>query len=241
MKSVRMIRRFLILFAFLAAIVIFFNRRQPSQAAAAIDDSKINIFAVLSSEIEEAAKSCSESLLVQEKLKTFPQQGYQIHCTLYMANYSPERVNSLKELVASFALTVRPFDATSSGMFVTKEHWLFLNIVKDRNLQTLSDTIVTLTAPLRSPNQFIPEWAKSSPEKLECIKKYGSPNVFVQFGPHLTLLANADGAALARFLQKNSANPAFGLPVKGRIIGIGLGIADEKGQVQKPIAINFFP
>lgn len=224
--------------ALLLAACLPLAAQQPVPAA---KDAKINIFAVLSPEIEAAAKACSQDLFDQEHLSTFPQQGFQIHCTLYMTNYPPAAVDHLKGLAASFAATVKPFPATTTGMSITKDNWFFLNVERDRNLQTLCDEVVRLASPLRSPTSFIPDWAKDNPEKVEYIKKYGSPNVFAQFEPHLTLLAKADGAALQRFAARNAQNPAYAPPIAGRVVGIGLGVADRNGQIATPTAVFLFP
>ncbi|RCK80717.1 MAG: hypothetical protein OZSIB_3030 [Candidatus Ozemobacter sibiricus] len=200
-------------------------------------DVKLNIFAVLSPEIEAAVRAVSQDLMDQEGLSTFPQLGFQIHCTLYMTNYPPAVLDELVSRVKAFAATTRAFPARTTRLQITKDNWFFLDLERDRNLQSLSDAIVGLASPLRSPTSFIPEWAKDNPEKVECIKQYGSPNVFSQFEPHLTLLANADGEALARFLAKNGKNPAYALPIAGQVIAIGIGEADRKGQIATPSAI----
>ena len=59
-------------------------------------------------------------------------------------------------------------------------------------LQTLSDTVVQATYHLATPNQPIPAWINSLPPaekaaKIAMIRKYGSPNVFSQFQPHVTV------------------------------------------------------
>jgi hypothetical protein len=200
-------------------------------------DVKLNIFAVLSPEIEAAVRAVSQDLHDQEGLSTFPQLGFQIHCTLYMTNYPPSVLDELVSRIKTFAATTRAFPARTTRLQITKDNWFFLDLERDRNLQSLSDAIVGLASPLRSPTTFIPEWAKDNPEKVDCIKQYGSPNVFSQFEPHLTLLANADGKALARFLEKNGTNPAYALPIAGQVIAIGIGEADRKGQIATPTAI----
>ena len=61
---------------------------------------------------------------------------------------------------------------------------------------------------LAVPNQTIPDWVQHLPEperseKIAYIKQYGSPNVFTQFQPHVTLACDANATALsAAFAQK---------------------------------------
>ena len=210
---------------------IEFTTNHSSFSKTASSTIKLNIFAVLSSEIENAVKAASKDLLIQEGLTTLPQLGYQIHCTLYMTNYPPEIYGKLLNRIKKFCSTTRSFTVKTSGLHITKDNWLFINLEKNRNLQKLSDAIVELASPLRAPTTFIPELAKDNPEKVEMIQKYGSPNVFSQFEPHLTLLAKADATKLLRFVAKNSKNPLYGLPITGYITAIGIGEADKFGQI----------
>eukprot|EP00698_Gefionella_okellyi_P025461 TRINITY_DN933_c0_g1_i2.p3 TRINITY_DN933_c0_g1~~TRINITY_DN933_c0_g1_i2.p3 ORF type:complete len:120 (-),score=28.59 TRINITY_DN933_c0_g1_i2:213-572(-) len=59
-------------------------------------------------------------------------------------------------------------------------------------LQFMSDALVNETFLFAVPNQPIPPWVLQLPEperslKIAMIKRYGSPNVFSQFQPHVTL------------------------------------------------------
>ncbi len=209
----------------------------PAAPEAAARDVKLNVFAVLSPEIEAAARAVSQDLQTQEGLSTYPQLGFQIHCTLYMTTYPPAAQEDLVARIKELAATTRAFPARTTRLQITKDNWFFLDLERDRNLQSLSDAVVGVASPLRSPTSFIPDWAKDNPEKVEYLKQYGSPNVFAQFEPHLTLLANADRVALTRFLEKNGQNPAYALPIAGQVIAIGVGEADRKGQIATPTAI----
>ena len=68
-------------------------------------------------------------------------------------------------------------------------------------------------------------------------ERYGSPNVFQNFQPHLTLLANEQNPALAAFNKVMQAEPP---QAQGEIIGIGIGISDQFGQQKQVIAKYFF-
>jgi hypothetical protein len=59
-------------------------------------------------------------------------------------------------------------------------------------LQTISNAVVNATNDLIVPNQPVPDWVWTLPpavanEKARYVKMYGSPNVFDQFSPHVTL------------------------------------------------------
>ena len=59
-------------------------------------------------------------------------------------------------------------------------------------IQRLSDLVVNATYHLAKPNQKVPSWVMSLPPaerqaKIAMIARYGSPNVFSQFQPHITV------------------------------------------------------
>lgn len=67
-----------------------------------------------------------------------------------------------------------------------------LNVTLTECIQFASDSIVNETFALAVPNQSVPSWVDSLPEperseKIADVKKYGSPNVFDQFQPHVTI------------------------------------------------------
>ncbi len=59
-------------------------------------------------------------------------------------------------------------------------------------LQQLSDAVVRATYQFAKANQTVPSWVYSLPPaerkaKIDMVRRYGSPNVFAQFEPHLTV------------------------------------------------------
>ncbi len=96
-----------------------------------------------------------------------------------------------------------PFAAGSYAM---------LNVTKDACLQRFSDTLVNATHALAEPNQTAPGWVHDLPEperseKLRYVKLYGSPNVFGQFAPHVSVGWSPDADAVAAAV---AALPAAG-------------------------------
>jgi len=203
------------------------------------DSPKINIFAVTSKEIEKSVLDAGQALKEQTGLESFPSKGFQIHCTLYMSQFETSKINDIKAVVASLTKSLHSFPIQTSGLSKTKENWLFIDLEKNSKLQEVADKIVNLLYPLRDINQTIPDWAKAYPKKLELFEKYGSPNVFSELQPHLTLLAKGDEGNLVKFLEKNKDRQFFGR-IMGNIVGLGVGEADIYGQVEKPMAIWYF-
>ncbi|MDD3146359.1 MAG: 2'-5' RNA ligase family protein [Candidatus Riflebacteria bacterium] len=208
---------------------------QPAEKAKP-QSEKINVFAVVSEEIETACRAAASTLMQEESLESFPLKGFQVHCTLYMTQYPLMSLEKVAALVAEIASNTREFDIQSTGLEVTSGNWFFMNLSRNSNLQALSDLTVEKLAALRSPSSFVPDWAKEFPTKVEYISKYGSPNVYAEFNPHLTLLASSDAEKLTRFMKKN-ADSNFSKPVAGKVVAIGLGIADRNGQMQEVFKI----
>jgi hypothetical protein len=198
--------------------------------------AKVNVFAILSPNLEAYTMDVCKALKEQEGLEAFPMQGFQTHCTLYMTSYEVEKVEAVKTLLASLTVGVKQVPVKSVGLHATKDFWLFINLEKGRNLQTLSDLLVNALSPMRSPNQPIPGWLERYPEKKEFFQKYGSPNVFVQFDPHMTLLAKSDPEKVDRFIEKSRANATMSGEREGTIVAIGMAIADGAGQMKEIIA-----
>jgi len=70
--------------------------------------------------------------------------------------------------------------------------YAMLNVTNTPCLQRYSDLIVNTTFLFAAPNQTVPSWVYSLPEperseKIHYVQQYGSPNVFTQFQPHVTL------------------------------------------------------
>ncbi|HOY68516.1 MAG TPA: DUF1045 domain-containing protein [Candidatus Ozemobacteraceae bacterium] len=228
----------LALFAFLTTCIA--SGQTASQAAPLPQTIKLNVFALVSENLETMARNAGEAVHAEEGLDAYPAMGYQVHCTLYMTQYSPEKTKTVQGIVASLAETVRPFPVRAAGISATKDFWMFINLDRGRNLQTLSDTVVQSLSGHRFPSDFIPEWVKQYPQKLEYITKYGSPNVFAEFEPHLTILAKSDPQKVGGFLERHADDPAFGKPRYGQVIGIGIGEADRAGQIKTPLAVYRF-
>ena len=232
-KHKRNLIRALLVLLFAAVAFAATAQTQPPKPENLPKWENINVFAVVSENIETAFKEAATTLKAEEEIDSFPNQGFQIHCTLYMTQYPEGSKDQVLAKIEEFAKTTRQFPITTTGLEITSGNWFFMNLDRNRNLQTLSDAVVQLLSPLRLKSDFVPEWAKAFPNKLEYIKKFGSPNVYDEFNPHLTFLAKAEAEKLNNFLE-NHENSTFAKPVEGKIVGIGVGIAGRSGQVAEP-------
>lgn len=215
------------------------TRTEPSTENIEQRDKKMNVFAILSDNLDTYASSVSQRLKEQENLEAFPLLGFHIHCSLFMTTFDADKIETVEDIVASVATGVSSFEVKTSGLRCTNNAWLFINLENSRNLQTLADLLANGLSPHRSAAIPVPSWLPSYPEKLECFKKYGSPNVFAQFEPHLTLLANSDQRKIQHFIDANKDNASVSGIQEGKVVGIGLGFADSVGQM-KDISAKFY-
>jgi 2'-5' RNA ligase len=192
----------------------------------------INVFAVVSKNIEQSFIDAAKLLKQEEGLEAFPVKGYQVHCTLYLTMYPAGLKDELTEKVKKLASQTNTFEVSTAGLEITSGNWFFMSIEPDENLQNLSNQVVRILSPLRSSSDFVPDWAKAFPNKVEYIKKYGSPNVLKEFNPHLTFLSSSNKEKLERFVE-NHKNSSFAGKIEGEVVGIGLGKADKNGQISE--------
>lgn len=155
------------------------------------------------------------------KNKTLP------HITLYLTEYNAEGVGKVKQIVSQIAASAKPFTIETQGISVTKSNWAFINIKPSHSLQRIADQVTFRLEPYRAKDPTLPNWVKKYPNKLSAFKRYGSPNVFQNFQPHLTLLANGNPSKLEKFKQINQQKP---LQADGTIAGLGVAIVDNHGQ-----------
>ena len=201
-----------------------------------IETDKINVFAVVSENIQDQVKVATVDLKITENVETFALKGYQQHCTLYMTAYPLGRQKLVATIVKRIANNTKQFPINTKGIEIAASDWLFMGLENNKELQSLCDEVANRLAFLRAKSDYVPEWAKSMPAKVECIKKYGSPNVFSQFDPHLTLLAKSDGEMLRRF-GAFCADKEYNKPIAGKVVAIGYGLADRDGQIKTPIQV----
>ncbi|MBI3039518.1 hypothetical protein HYY75_10835 [bacterium] len=189
---------------------------------------KINVYALFSPEIEEFAKKVSTELKQKEDLETFAQQGLVIHGTLFMTEYPHGKRDEIFRIVSTLASGTKTFPITSTGLHRTNGNWFFLNLERNKYFQKLSDSLCELLSPLRLIDQKPPDWLLNYPQKLKSFEMYGSPNVFGDFEPHITLLANSEEKKLVRFIEFYSSNQRL------------IGIADHNGQMETSEREYFF-
>jgi len=157
-------------------------------------------------------------------------KGYAVHLTLYLTEYKPEALKTIKDTVNKFANQTKPFDIEFYRLRKTGGNWFMLDAQNNEAIQQLADEITVSLNKYRAKDAKVPDWAKSIPEKVKSFNLYGSPNVFTSFDPHITLLTPEDSAKIDAFTSKYDFKP-----FKSKVIGIGIAQVDDLGQAKNII------
>ncbi|KAG2392426.1 hypothetical protein C9374_012678 [Naegleria lovaniensis] len=223
----------MVLFAFFVGVVILIVQLVELFHASQIADYNIHI--KLSAECEAAAMDINNRVTGMD-----PNQQinfnitHQPHVTLYLTRFISEFrdtiVNDLNNtLISQFnALNLGNCSVSTTTYFNVSGSYAMWDVQNSPCLQGLSNAIVNATARYVDPRSksTIPSWVNNLPPQLRQVKilmiqQYGSPNVFSQFQPHVTI-AHDDVTPT----QLDSAVRAIGNPVpctyKLRYVSIGL-------------------
>ncbi|TCN79616.1 2'-5' RNA ligase family protein [Shewanella fodinae] len=196
----------------------------------------LDVYAIPSKPIVQLVSDTSKQLATYG-MQSFYQQGRPVHITLYLTAFPDASDAAIKQAVQQLSQQYQPIPLIAKGFTVTKGNWAFIDVERSRELQRLADKVTLALEQLRDPNPVLPEWVKAYPGKLAAFERYGSPNVFQNFEPHLTLLAAEKNPQLVKFQQLMQQQ----IPrANGEIIGLGIGVTDEWGQQRQVLAEYFF-
>ena len=185
-----------------------------------------NVFVIMDNNAKENVENISKGLK-EAGIDSLYSKGYAIHMTLYLTEYKPESLKKVKEVVNKIAKETKPFDVNFYRLRKTGGNWFMLDAENNGIIQGLADEVTVRLNKYRATDAKVPDWAKSIPEKVKSFNLYGSPNVFMNFDPHITLLTPEDPAKIDTFTSKYNFKP-----FKAKIIGIGIAQVDDLGQAK---------
>lgn len=214
---------------FIPALLSAMTAPLPARAEEAVS---IDVYAIPSRPIVAAVDQASKDLS-KRGMTTFYAKGHAVHATLYLTRYPASAEPQLEAAIAKAVKDYRSFPLALNGKERTPSNWLFLRIEWSPTLQRLADLVTLAAETFRDHAVSPPAWMKDYPAKLPAFERYGSPNVFMQFDPHLTLLANETNPNLAAFMT--DMDPALPQTV-GEVEGVGIGVVDAEGQIVKTLA-----
>ena len=185
-----------------------------------------NVFVIMDNNAKENVENISKGLK-EAGIDSLYSKGYAIHMTLYLTEYKPESLKKVKEVVNKIAKETKPFDVNFYRLRKTGGNWFMLDAENNGIIQGLADEVTVRLNKYRATDAKVPDWAKSIPEKVKSFNLYGSPNVFMNFDPLITLLTPEDPAKIDTFTSKYNFKP-----FKAKVIGIGIAQVDDLGQAK---------
>lgn len=185
-----------------------------------------NVFVKMDDVATRNVQSISKGLNKQN-ISTLYDKGYQIHVTLYLTEYKKEALDKIKNVVDDVAKNYSPIELEFYNIRKTGGNWLMLDAIKSHEIQALADEITARLLPIRAMDAKVPDWAKSIPAKANSFMTYGSPNVFSNFDPHITLLTPQKKENILAFQKQYVFKP-----FKSKITGIGIAQVDDLGQAK---------
>ena len=201
-----------------------------------VSTESIDVFAIPSQPIVDLVKKTSDQLN-DYGMTSFYRQGKPIHITLYLSTFDQAKEKNIQKIVSQLAEKYHALPISAKGFTVTKGKWVFINVDNSTELQRLADEVTLAIEPLRNKNSPIPDWVANYPNKKAAFERYGSPNVFQNFAPHLTLLAEENSPELINFSRMMTTQQP---KAQGAVIGIGVGITDKWGQQKKILGEYLF-
>ncbi|KAH3757974.1 hypothetical protein Pelo_10268 [Pelomyxa schiedti] len=151
------------------------------------------------------------------------------HITLYQTDFVNDTLDDVVAAMDQLAPTLHTCKATMGAPLLSGQYFMWEVSVPNDCLQWLSDSVVNATYQYRNKTQAIPEWVFDEPNPprnemiLYCLK-YGSPGVFDQFSPHVTLAWDS----------VDDMTPLLDLdypPVEFEISVVGIGLVGIHGTV----------
>ncbi|AEB27792.1 hypothetical protein FNFX1_0844 [Francisella cf. novicida Fx1] len=204
-----------------------------------------NVYLIPDTTADKYVKEFDDSLAktnVLEKYKTTPFiKNHPVHLTLYLTSFQNNHIQDIENQLANLAKNTEPFYIETTGFSAGKSGFVMLDIKNSQSLQQLSNVVIKDLAKYRNKDYPAPSWVKFYPSKLVSFEKYGSPNAFAEFNPHISILA----ANLQTDQERDSFDKDFNEIIKNtklkptsfKIKAIGFGEVDENGQVTKTLHI----
>lgn len=185
-----------------------------------------NVFVTMDDIATKNVEDISKNLN-KHNIKTLYDEGYKIHVTLYLSEYKKEALEKIKEVVDEISKTAKPIELEFYNIRRTGGNWLMLDAKKAYDIQALADEVTARLLPIRATDAKVPDWAKNIPAKAQSFITYGSPNVFSNFDPHITLLTPKNEKDILAFKKDYKF-----IPFKSKIKGIGIAMVDDLGQAK---------
>ncbi len=206
------------------------------------ESHSINVFAnvdgAAGKQIEQVNSAMKQANIYSDyKISPFA-DSHNVHLTMYLTKYPESQLVNVENTVNAIAAHTSNFSVLSSGVTLKASDFLMLDVSNTPRLQILTDKLVASLSKYRDVNTVIPAWAVNLPEKVQMFQEYGSPNVYEGFDPHFSIFAakipSDERGEFDKRLDEVIDNLNFS-PATIQITGLGIGVANENGQIVKVI------
>lgn len=178
------------------------------------------------------------------------------HLTVFMADFDVQAndtnklkqiVTALEEVVSNSSHTVCEIEWPRDPSSVAIHGFYSMYPIKKTScLQNLSNDIVrALKGYIKEP-QEIPDWVNKLPllkrlRKIWLIKKYGSPNVFGEYEPHITVGYDEFATVESRRKILVTSVPGHGIGCKEMAQSLCIAMVGEGGSVLQDGVLRIIP
>ncbi|KAK2964990.1 hypothetical protein BLNAU_291 [Blattamonas nauphoetae] len=201
----------------------------------------INIHLKVDSLVEELSLQYNQQIRKYDPtMQIFFETVHQPHITLYMTNFQEGCEPTLRRVLQRTTQNLKTGKIFMEKAYASGSYAMW-NSTIDSYIQTLSDTIVNATRHLAVQDQPVPQWVKDIKDdvvrerKIKYVKEYGSPNVFEEFGPHVTLGFDSDTKALAAAMKRVKV-----APTTYQSLVVAMGTAGPFGTVMRGRDLGYF-
>lgn len=184
--------------------------------------------------IETLIQAFNQFLETNQLMITPYLQSHPLHLTLYLADYQQKQIPSLIKKMAAIAKQNQPLLLTTAKFIANESGYVMLSVKNEGRLQELSNQVLFSLADLRDKNTIIPAWAAQKKARRALFKRYGSPNVLNYFNPHFSIFT-AGGLSVKLQLLIEQFIKRHVKPVQASAYAIGIGVADEQGQIVREL------
>ncbi|WP_157070755.1 2'-5' RNA ligase family protein [Legionella steelei] len=171
-------------------------------------------------------------------------QQHPLHITLYLADYSPQKIPAILRTTKELAKQQKPILFSTAEFIPSRSGYVMLTVRHDKTIHELSNKTLNVLAHFRNPHASIPAWAAQDPERQALFRQYGSPSVLDYFNPHFSIfsaesLNTQQSTFLYQQLHKliHQFSQSHQTQIEEHVDAIGVGIADTHGQIVKELAV----
>jgi hypothetical protein len=186
----------------------------------------------------QTALEANQNLHTQSSTEQISFHNTLPHVTLYLTKFDDESIDQLMDTLKHLKLAEQVIEIEIDGVNANGAYAMY-HILNHDSIQSLSDTIVESTKSFITPNQHVPEWVYDLPEprrsrKIEYVEEYGSPNVFDEFQPHITVGYDDDDGTSSKIERRKilwDTLDSDGSCKHDAVGTVGVGVVGERGTV----------